>query len=283
VKRLEERTSTLPPETETIVITGAAGRIGRAVVPLLVRPGRELRLVDTAPPPPDGDLPEGATWHEIAIEDDAGMREVLDGASALVHLAGLASERPWADLLRVNIDGTQRVLEAARHTGVRRVLLASSIHAVGFAPAADATSDAPLLPRPDTFYGVTKAAMEALGSLYADRFGMSIVSARICAFTTDTFSGRGGAQWLSPGDMARLIEAAVALDDGRHHLVWGVSDNTDGWFSLEAGYAIGYRPEDDSRAALRLSDGTGPAPLAPYGPLGGVFTDDAHPVGETWG
>ncbi len=195
----------MPSIEQTVVITGASGRIGREVVPLLRRPGRMLRLVDTSPTElePGDDI----SWHDVSIEDADGMEEVLDGASGLVHLAGLSSERPWADLLRVNIDGTHTVLEAARRTGVDRVLLASSIHAVGFQPVAAARATMPPLPRPDTYYGVSKAAMEALGSLYADRFGMSVVSARICAFTGNAGDGRTTAQWLSPGDMARLIEA----------------------------------------------------------------------------
>ena len=265
---------------QTVVITGASGRIGRAVVPLLRRPRRMLRLVDTSPTEfePGDDI----SWHDVSIEDADGMEAVLDGASGLVHLAGLASERPWADLLRVNIDGTHTVLEAARRTGVDRVLLASSIHAVGFQPVAAAGATVPPLPRPDTYYGVSKAAMEALGSLYADRFGMSVVSARICAFTVDAGDGRMTAQWLSPGDMARLIEASLALDDGAHHIVWGVSANAPGWFSLDAGFAIGYRPQDDARAVAIERDGAEPPEPDTQTPLGGAFTDEQHPVGGTW-
>ena len=265
---------------QTVVITGASGRIGRAVVPLLRRPGRMLRLVDTSPI--EFEPGDDVAWHDVSIEDGAGMERVLHGASGLVHLAGLASERPWADLLRVNIDGTHTVLEAARRTGVNRVLLASSIHAVGFQPVAAAADPVPLLPRPDTYCGVSKAAMEALGSLYADRYGMSIVSARICAFTVDPNDGRTIAQWLSPGDMVRLVEASLALDDGEHHIVWGVSANAPGWFSLEAGFAIGYRPQDDARATALERDGAEPPEPDTQTPLGGAFTDDQHPVGGTW-
>lgn len=265
---------------ETVVITGAAGRIGRAVIPLLRRPGRALRLVDTTRPiiAPGDDV----TWHDVSIEDADGMATTLAGASALVHLAGLSSERPWHEILRVNIDGTHTVLEAARATRVARVLLASSIHAVGFQPVARAAMPEPAPPRPDTYYGVSKAAMEALGSLYADRYGMSIVSARICTFLEEPGDGRAVAQWLSPADMARLIEATLALDDGAHHLVWGVSANAPDWFSLDAGQAIGYHPQDDAREVRARRDGVGPPEPDRAAPLGGAFTDGDHPVGGTW-
>jgi nucleoside-diphosphate-sugar epimerase len=277
--------------SEIVVVTGASGRIGRRVVPLLRRPGRVLRLVDLEVPEDavaaSDDLALGAIeWQRASIEDDEAIGRAVDGADAVVHLAALASERPWADLLRVNIDGTQKVLEAARTAGVGRVFLASSVHAVGFADVADAAQDQPLLPRPDTYYGVSKAAVEALGSLYADRFGMSVVTARICHFAPDPGpSGTLGlslVQWFSVDDAVRLIEAALAVDDGRHHLVWGVSANAPARFSLAAGRAIGYEPQDDAVRVATLRDGAAPAIPAPAGPLGGMFTDEAHPVGGTW-
>ena len=276
--------------SEVVVVTGASGRIGRRVVPLLRRPGRVMRLVDLDVPEesaPSDDLALGAIeWHRASIEDEEALGRVVAGAGAVVHLAALSSERPWADLLRVNIDGTQKVLEAARAAGVRRVFLASSVHAVGFAEVAEAAHDEPLLPRPDTYYGVSKAALEALGSLYADRFGMSIVTARICHFAPDP--GHGGtlglslAQWFSVDDAVRLIEASLRVDDGRHHLVWGVSANAPSRFSLEAGRAIGFEPRDDAVRIATERDGAAPVIPAPRGPLGGMFTDDEHPVGGTW-
>ncbi len=265
---------------ETVVISGAAGRIGRSIVPLLRRPGRMLRLLDLEIP--DAPRDDHVTWHRVSIEDPDGLTAAMRGATAVVHLAGLASERPWRDILRVNIDGTHNVLEAARANDVQRVLLASSAHAVGFTPVSEAHSATVLPPRPDTYYGMSKAALEALGSLYADRFGMSIVSARICTFDEEPGDGRTIALWLSPGDAARLVEAAVALDDGRHHVVGGVSDNAPRWLPLEAGHEIGYHPVDDAVSFRTRRDGVAPAWPDPEVLLGGSFTDAAHPVGGTW-
>ncbi|MDI6943467.1 NAD(P)-dependent oxidoreductase [Microbacterium barkeri] len=264
-------------EREIVVVTGASGRIGTAVVPLLRRNGRELRLVDTAEP----SAAEPGEWRDLSIDDATGLRDALSGARAVIHLAGIASEAPWGDLLRVNVDGTRILLEAARDAGVGAVLLASSVHAAGFHVPDRVGEAEPLLPRPDTYYGVTKAAMEALGSLFSDRFGMSIVSARICTFLETPDPGRAAASWLSPGDAARLFEAAIALADGRHHIVWGVSRNAPGWFPLGAGEEIGYRPQDDAMAELHRLGVSVPDP-DPTDPIGGPFTRPDHPIGTRW-
>ncbi|WP_157428820.1 NAD-dependent epimerase/dehydratase family protein [Agromyces salentinus] len=275
---------------QVVAITGASGRIGRSLLPRLDRPGRVLRLIDTELPDRLGDddrwgiglSPDRVELRRVSIEDEHGIREALDGVDAVVHLAAFPSERPWADILRVNIDGTQKVLEAARLGGARRVLLASSIHAVGFAEPADVASTEVPVPRPDTYYGVSKAVAEALGSVYADRYGMSIVSARICAFGEEPGPRRGLAHWLSPDDAARLVEAALALNDGRHHIVWGVSANAPDAFDLTSGRAIGFDPQDDAMAFVAERDGVRPEAPAPSGPIGGVFAAPEHPLGQTW-
>ena len=191
---------------DTVVVTGAAGRIGtylRRVDGGLPARGWELVLVDTADP--------GEAHAAIDIGDDGALdalTEAMTGAVAVVHLAGIPHEDTWDALRRTNIDGTYRVLEAARRAGVRRAVLASSCHAVGFYPTGTvAPTDRPV--RPDTFYGVSKAAVEALGSLYADRHGLEVVSLRIGSCVDRPLSAFDLGIWLSPGDAVRLVDAAL--------------------------------------------------------------------------
>ena len=143
------------------------------------------------------------------------------------------------------------MLEAAREAGVGRVVLASSNHAVGFRRVADAGEDglpADSSPRPDTYYGVSKAAIEALGSLYHSRFGMDVIAVRIgsCFETPLPLGLRGLTTWLSPDDGARLFEACLAAPSPGYRLIWGVSDNTRRVYSLAEAEALGYRSEDDA-------------------------------------
>ncbi len=165
-------------------------------------------------------------------------------------------------------------------------LLASSGHAVGYTPASEVGGTVPY-PRPDSLYGFAKAAGEALASLYADHFGMRIVSARILTFDERPRTARALATWVSPADLARLVVAAQAAPVG-HRIVWGVSANTRRPVSLEAGFALGYRPEDD---AERFADEVAPssgcrtrAAIPPLGdePLGGEVADPARPLGQPW-
>ncbi|WP_214416063.1 NAD-dependent epimerase/dehydratase family protein [Sphaerisporangium fuscum] len=222
-----------------ILITGAAGGVGGLLRPRLAREGRVLRLLDIVPLTPG----PGEETMTADITDPEAMAKAVDGVDAVVHLGGHSLERPWADILQVNVNGTYVVLEAARRAGVRHVVLAGSNHAAGFHPAGAEAPDY-LFPRPDTFYGVGKVALEALGSLYHDRYGMDVTCLRIGSCFERPRDVRMLATWLSPGDCARLVEAALAAEG--FHVVWGVSANTRRWWSLEEGRAIGYEPEDDA-------------------------------------
>ncbi|MGY0233710.1 NAD-dependent epimerase/dehydratase family protein [Longispora urticae] len=222
-----------------VLITGAAGSVGRMLRTRLAH--HTLRLVDLAPVE---DGPEDIRTADITDLD--ALTAACAGVDAVVHLAGVSVEGPWADILRVNIDGTRNVLEAARLAGVPRVLLASSNHAVGFQERGEGDMPADVEVRPDTYYGVSKTAMEALGKLYADRFGMTVTALRIGSCFPEPFNVRSLATWLSPDDCGRLVEAALTTPLTGYRAVWGVSANTRRWWSLAAGEEIGYHPVDDA-------------------------------------
>lgn len=231
--------------TETVLITGAAGRIGSMLRPRLARPGRVLRLLDQA----EITTGDPAAAEEVitgSLTDASMMRAACDGVDAVVHLGGYPVEQSFADILQVNVVGTQVVLEAAREQGVPRVVLASSNHAVGFAERGDAAAPDDLAPRPDTWYGWGKTAMESMGRLYADRFGMDVVCLRIGSCAEEPFDVRSLSTWLSPGDAGRLCEAALDPAVRGFHLVWGVSANTRSWWSADGGASIGFHPVDDA-------------------------------------
>jgi uronate dehydrogenase len=260
-----------------ILITGAAGSIGTAVAPLLRDAGHRLRLLDLADPPAATDADDVRI---ASATDDDAMRDAAAGTDLVVHLASFASERTWRDIVDVNVESTRVALDAARDAGAA-ILLASSVHAAGFVPSDTAGHGIPRS-RPDTYYGFSKVAAEALGDLYADRFGMRIVSARIMTFGDRPHTARSRSTWLSPGDMARLIEAALTAPAG-NSVVWGVSANARRTVDLEPGRAIGYEPQDDADEHLpELAAELGlPSPdgIPPVGtdPLGGDFT--VHPLG----
>lgn len=230
-----------------VLVTGASGTIGSTLCSGLPAFGYELRGLDLLPPerPAPGVDVVAGDLHDPAVLDPS-----LDGVDAVVHLAALSSEASLPDLVASHVMGTFAVLEACRRRGVRRVVNASSNHAVGYAPRVD-HAPAELPPRPDTFYGVGKAAAEALCSLYADRYSLEVASLRIGSFLDRPTTRRHLSTWLSPGDCARLVHACLTAPLLVHTIVWGVSANTRGWWDLEPGRRIGYLPQDDSEHYAR--------------------------------
>jgi uronate dehydrogenase len=255
-----------------VLITGAAGHIGTMLRSRLARPGRTLRLLDTAP------LTTAAGEEAIraSVTNLDAMTAACQGADAVIHLAGIPGEAPWREIRDVNIEGTYVVFEAARRAGVGRVVFASSNHAVGFSPRAAFPVPDYAFPAPDTYYGVSKVAGEALAALYHHRHGLDGICIRILTCTQRPRTVRALSTWLSPDDAGRLFEACLSAPRPGFRVIFGVSANTrGGWVSLDEARALGYEPRDDAEtyaAEIIAAEGEpDPAdPLLAY--LGGEFT-----------
>jgi uronate dehydrogenase len=231
------------PAPRTVLLTGAAGGLGTLMRGLLPAYGYELRLFDATPI--EGE-PDAIT---ADLGDKEALREAVRGVDAIIHLAGISLEASFDKILRANIEGTYNLYEAAREEGVRRIVFASSNHAIGYTPRP--LPGDPLIPidtprRPDTFYGLSKSFGEDLAQLYWDKHAMETVSVRIGSCFMEPTSVRMLSVWMSPGDGARLFHAALTADEVGHTVIYGSSDNTRLWWDLTTARSLGYEPQDDS-------------------------------------
>jgi NAD+ dependent glucose-6-phosphate dehydrogenase len=227
-----------------LLLTGAAGRIGRSI-----RPALEQRwdVVST-------DLP-GAGEQTLDVTDLSACREACRGMDAIVHMAGVPDPAAtWDALLPANVIGTYNIARAAMDAGVRRLVLASSAQAVAGYPAGRQIRAEDRV-RPPNLYGATKAWAEAVGSWVAAASDTTVVVLRIGFFADrppagDDATPRNRAAWLSAGDAARLVVAAVAASEVGYFVANGISANRFQHLDLATTReAIGYQPEDDSWAS----------------------------------
>ena len=225
-------------------MTGAAGRIGTFLRPELAGKYR-LRLSDIKP---IRDLRPGETFMRADVSRLSDMLRVTKGVDAVVHFGGQSGENDWDRILSANIVGFYNALEAARRNGVKRFLVATSNHAVGFYRC-DQTIDHRVYPRPDSRYGVSKVFNEALASLYADRYGMQMFCMRIGNVNHSPIDRRRLAIWISGRDMAQLVTIGIEKPDLHFEIVYGISDNARAWFDNANAYRLGYVPQDRSESS----------------------------------
>jgi uronate dehydrogenase len=204
----------------------------------------KLRLSDQKPV---ANLAPGEAFIQADIASAGSLDAVVRGVDAIVHLGGFSVEGPWETILQANIVGCYNVFEAARAAGVKRILFATSNHAVGFYRR-DETIDHEVYPRPDSRYGVSKVFGEALGSLYADKYGMEIFNIRIGNVNPRPVDKRRLSIWISPRDLAQLVTIGIEHPDVRFEIVYGVSGNRRSWYDNANAQRLGYRPQDDSEA-----------------------------------
>lgn len=259
-----------------ILLTGAAGLLGtelrRGLAPLT----NHLRLADRDP---ITDLQDHEEALQFDLGDEAATMAATRDVDAIVHFGGASRERVWDDVLNSTIRGSYHLYEGARANGVRRVVYASSVHAIGYHRLdAHIGTDAPV--RPDSLYGVSKCFVEALSSLYWDKFGIETACLRIFSSFPEPADRRMLWSWLSFADCVRLVEAGLTAPHVGHTISFGLSDNRVTPVDNSRAGHLGYAPQDSAetfRAAIEAT--TTPAdPTAPAtSHLGGWFLELGHP------
>lgn len=251
-----------------ILITGAAGAIGGTLRAGLRGRYPLLRLSDLKAMAP------AVAGEELApadLRDYAAVRAAMGGIDCVVHLGGIPVEAPWPAILEANIIGTYHVFEAARESGVKRLIYASSNHAVGFHRVTQ-TIGTDVEPRPDSRYGVSKVYGEALGRLYADKHGISVACLRIGSFREQPEDARQLATWISPRDMVQLVCRCIDAPAYRYLVLYGVSANTRSRWKNPQAARIAYAPQDNAEDyAAEIAGRTATGAAAEF--HGGSFCD----------
>ncbi len=225
-----------------LVLTGAAGQLGSRLRVPLAKMCDQLVSTDLADD--IGALLAGETYVKADLASLDAMVDLLKDADMVVHFGAIGDEAPWDDILQSNIVGAYNIWEAAYRNGVKRVVYASSVHAVGMHKKTDTIGlDAPH--RPDTYYGLAKCFSEDLASLYWDKRGIEAVCMRIfsCAPATNA---RSIGTYLSYDDLIHLVERAVDSPVVGFSIVYGISDNDRAVVDNAKARHLGYRPKDNA-------------------------------------
>ena len=225
---------------KTVLITGAAGDVGTHLRRELA--GKyALRLSDKRSLKPAKD----EKFIRADISKMADALKITKGVDAIVHLGGYSVEGPWEAIHQANIVGCYNIFEAAHRNKVKRILFATSNHAVGFYRRTQVI-DHKVYIKPDGRYGVSKVFGEALGSLYADKYGMQVFLMRIGNVNPEPIDKRRLSIWLSPRDLAQLVQIGIDHPDVKFEIVYGVSGNKRSWYDNSNATRLGYRPLDNS-------------------------------------
>lgn len=235
--------TTPPAPFNRLLLTGAAGGLGKVLRETLRPYANVIRLSDIADIAPAQDHHEEVVICDLA--DKQAVHQLVEGVDAILHFGGVSTEHSFEDILGANICGVFHIYEAARRHGVKRVIFASSNHVIGFYKQ-DEVIDAHSPRRPDSYYGLSKSYGEDMASFYFDRYGIETVSVRIGSSFPEPQNRRMMSTWLSFGDLTQLLECALYAPNVGHTVVYGVSDNKNVWWDNRFAAGLGYKPQDNS-------------------------------------
>ena len=263
-----------------ILITGAAGGIGTRLRQLLKGVYPSILWSDIRKP---DDLAADEKFMAADLSDMAQVEKIVAGVNGIVHLGGFSIEGPWETILNANIIGCYNVFEAAYRAKVKRIVFASSNHAVGFYPR-DKRIGINMPVRPDSRYGVSKAFGEAIGAFYADKHGLRVTCLRIGNVADAPVDQRRLSIWLKPEDLVQLIRIGLEHPDIVFETFYGASDNEAAWWDNSNARRFGYKPigkAEDYRAEAMAAQAK--LPPDPVGDKyqGGPFCTDEYDAGRT--
>ncbi len=262
--------------SRTIAVTGAAGLVGTGLRRQLIARGYRVLALDIRP---IADCADGERSAVVDVCDRATLATLLRGCDAVMHLAACTTDALWDQQVRLSVEGSIGLFDAARDAGIRRVVYASSYHVVGLhphrphGPAMGSHSQL----RPDSRH----AFGESIGALYAYKYDMQVMAIRIGNVNTQAIDRRRLGSWISWRDLGQLVSIGIEHPDIVFSVVYGISDSTGRHYDNADTYALGYRPKDgphDAQAEARvLRDDPVPAfDNAAEITLGGAFSQSEY-------
>lgn len=253
-----------------LLLTGAAGAMGRALRPRLRPLASILRLSDIDPVAAAG---AGEEVMCCDLADAEAVRHLVAGCDGIIHLGGISVEDSFERILAANIIGARNLYEAARAAGMPRILFASSNHAIGFYRQDERVDvDSPL--RPDSYYGLSKGFGETLARLFFDKHGQETAIVRIGSCVEAPLTRRMLSSWLSYDDFVSLAACVFSVPKLGCPVIFGASANQAGWWSNAAVADLGWQPRDNAEIHRAAVEAMTPVP-APNDPTrlyqGGAF------------
>ena len=227
---------------EKVLVTGAAGGIGTSLRKLLKGKYKSIRWSDIKKP---DNLASDEEFVAVDLAKMADVEKIVAGVEGIVHLGGYSIEGPWETIHSANIVGCYNIFEAAYRANVKRMIFASSNHAVGFYPRSQKIG-VNVTVHPDSRYGISKAFGEAVGAFYSDKHGMRVTCLRIGNFGEAPLDKRRLSIWLKPEDLVQLVDIGLTHPDIRFEIFYGASNNIDMWWDNSNARRFGYKPTGKS-------------------------------------
>lgn len=262
-----------------VALTGADGKLGQQLRPALLGLGIKLRAAGGYGPLTPLQADEEVCHGNLC--DSTVVDQLLQGVDVVVHLAGTSVERPLPEVIENNLLALYELYEGARRHGVKRVVLASSNHAIGMHSVETRLSLGCEF-RPDGFYGLSKMWGEGMARMYWDKHGIESICLRIGSAEEKPTMLRHLSTWLGYEDLLHLVMQSISVPDLGFQLVWGVSNNRRSYWDNSGAERLGYRPVQDAEdyAAEILKQVNPLDPIAQTYQGGGFVTLDFTPVDQ---
>ena len=227
---------------DKIVLTGACGRLGS----YLRKPLSNLcrNLISTDINNDISSLYDNEKFINADLSKFEEINSVIEGANMICHFGAIVDEKKFSDLLGPNFIGSYNVWESAKQNKVKRIIYASSIHAVGM--YSNSVKLTPFVPhRPDTYYGLSKCFSEDLARMYYEKCQIETACLRI-ASCAPVNTKRGLSSWLSYDDLVLLVTSAIKAKLVGFSILYGVSNNSRKNIDNTESSNINFMPKDNA-------------------------------------
>jgi uronate dehydrogenase len=225
-----------------ILVTGASGHLGGMLFNSLEKIGyKNLIGTDLR----KKNIKKNKKFILANLKNFEAIIKMTKGVHAIVHFGAIPIEDTQQNILNNNIIGTYNLFEAARINKIKRVIFASSNHAIGFHRRTTKLNETSTQ-RPDSHYGLSKAFGEDLSRLYADKFNIKSMCIRIGSCLKIPEDRRHLSTWISYEDLTQLVDIGIKHKSIHHEIVYGASRNKKSWWNNARALKLGYKPKDSA-------------------------------------